>query len=97
MALQYCGIANDRIAAAAERNPIKYGLHTPGTNIPFISEEEARHRKPDYMLVLPWHFLKEMVPREAEYLMAGGKFIVPLPEVRVIDATHLEKWKQIAA
>ena len=52
--------------------------------IPIISEEEARKLKPDYMLVLPYYFLDEMLKREKEYLNAGGKFIIPLPELKII-------------
>ena len=52
--------------------------------IPVISEEESRAMRPDYYLVLPWHFLDEFLERENPYLEEGGSFIIPLPEVRVI-------------
>lgn len=84
--LQYYGLDNSVITAAAERNPDKWGKRTVATNIPIISEEEARAAKPDYFLILPWHFLKEFRQREAEYLNSGGKFIVPLPEFKIIGA-----------
>ncbi len=89
--LQYCGLDASLIKAAAERNPYKWGKKTVGTLIPIISEEQARSEKPDYFLVLPWHFLKEFISREAGYLKNGGKFIVPLPEFKIIDAEALEK------
>lgn len=82
--LQFCGLDSSLIPAAAERNPMKWGKRTIATNIAIISEEEARSRKPDYFLVLPWHFLDEFKEREADYLKAGGKFIVPLPEPRIV-------------
>ena len=82
--LQYCDLDHTLIVAAAERNPDKWGRKTVGTLIPIVSEEEARTAKPDYFLVLPWQFLDEFVKREAAYLSGGGKFIVPLPEFRVI-------------
>ena len=82
--LQYCGIDNTAIEAIAERNPSKWGLITSGTHIPIISEEEARGRKPDYLLVLPWQFKKEFVQREAGYLKGGGKMIFPLPWPAVV-------------
>lgn len=85
--LQYFGLDNSVIAAAAERNPDKWGKHTVGTNIPIISEDEARAAKPDYFLVLPWHFLKEFLVREKEYLDNGGKFIVPLPKFQIISTS----------
>jgi NDP-4-keto-2,6-dideoxyhexose 3-C-methyltransferase len=83
--LQYVGLDKSVIPYAADRNPDKWGSETIATGIPIISEEESRAMKPDYYLVLPWHFLDEFVERESEYLSGGGKFIVPLPEVRVID------------
>ena len=89
--LQFYGIDNQLIAKAADRNPDKWGLKTPITNISIVSEEEARTDKPDYFLVLPWHFIKGFVKREKEYLNNGGHFIVPLPEVRVINANGYKK------
>jgi hypothetical protein len=83
--LQVSGLA-PYITAAAERNPDKWGKFTVGTEIPIISEQEARDQKPDYFLVLPWHFLDEFVERERTYLEAGGAFIVPLPEFRIVRA-----------
>lgn len=82
--LQFFNLDNKIITAAAERNADKWGKFTVGTNIPIISEAEARARRPDYFFVLPWHFLKEFKEREAEFLRGGGKFIVPLPSFRVI-------------
>jgi hypothetical protein len=82
--LQYFNLDNTLIDAIAERSPYKYGLKTIGTNIPILSEEEVRDMNPDYMLVLPWHFIKEFVKREDEFLSKGGKFIVPCPEFEII-------------
>lgn len=82
--LQYFGLDNTLIDAIAERSPYKFGLKTIGTNIPILSEEEVRAMKPDYMLVLPWHFINEFIEREKEYLSNGGKFIVPCPKFQVI-------------
>jgi len=84
--LQCTGLDHTLIKAAAERNPDKWGRFTVGTGIPIMSEDEVRAMKPDYMLVLPWHFLDEFIKREAEYLQSGGKFIVPLPEFRIVGA-----------
>lgn len=82
--LQYFGLDNSVINAAAERNPDKWGMVTVGTRIPIISEAEARAAKPDYFLVLPWHFIEEFKAREHEYLSSTGKFIVPLPQFVLI-------------
>ncbi len=82
--LQYAGIDHNDIEAAADRNPDKWGSETIATRIPIISEEQSRAMNPDYYLALPWHFLDEFIEREQEFLQRGGKFIVPLPEVRVV-------------
>ena len=82
--LQFCGFTTDDIAAIAEVNPEKYGRVTPGTNIPIISEADAHAMKPDYYLVLPWHFKEGIIRREKEYLNGGGKFIFPFPEIEII-------------
>jgi NDP-4-keto-2,6-dideoxyhexose 3-C-methyltransferase len=82
--LQYFGLDSSLIEAAADRNPDKWGRVTPGTRIPIISEEQARKSNPDYFLVLPWHFLDEFREREKDYLLAGGRFIVPLPHFALI-------------
>ena len=82
--LQYFGLDHTLIAAAAERNPDKWGKVTVGTRIPIVSEEQARADKPDYFLVLPWHFLPEFKAREKQYLLSGGRFIVPMPHFTLI-------------
>jgi SAM-dependent methyltransferase len=82
--LQWCKIDNKIVDYAAERNPDKFGAHTLGTNIPIISEEESRAMKPDYYLVLPWHFRDEFVEREKETLRKGTSFIFPLPKIEVL-------------
>jgi hypothetical protein len=82
--LQYFGIDHTTIAAAAERNPDKWGKVTVGTRIPIVSEDRARQMAPDYFLVLPWHFLEEFMAREQPFLRRGGRFIVPLPHFSLI-------------
>jgi NDP-4-keto-2,6-dideoxyhexose 3-C-methyltransferase len=82
--LQYFGLDRSLIRGAAERNPDKWGRETVGTRIPIVSEEEARNARPDYFLVLPWHFMEEFQAREEAYLLGGGRFIVPLPRFSLI-------------
>ncbi|MDB5974303.1 MAG: putative S-adenosyl-dependent methyltransferase [Nevskia sp.] len=82
--LQFCGLSAKDIPAIAEVNPDKFGCVTPGSHIPIISEEEARAMKPDYFLVLPWHFKEGILRREKEFLNQGGKFIFPFPEIEII-------------
>jgi hypothetical protein len=82
--LQWFGLDETLIDGIAERSPAKFGLKTAGSNIPIASEEEMRAAKPDYLLVLPWHFIAEFRRREQDYLKNGGAFIVPCPAFEVI-------------
>ena len=82
--LQWCGFTSDDITAIGEVNSDKFGCVTPGTNIPIISEEEVKSNKPDYLIVLPWHFKNGIIQREKEYMNSGGKFIFPLPYIQII-------------
>lgn len=82
--LQWCGINNAIIDFASDRNPDKNGAKTLGTDIPIISEEKSREMKPDYYLVLPWHFKKEFLIREKKAMNNGIGMIFPLPIVEVV-------------
>ena len=82
--LQFCGITEKHLAAIAEVNPDKFGAFTPGTRIPIVSEADARAMKPDYFLVLPWHFKDGILKREQEFLNQGGKMIFPFPEIEIV-------------
>ena len=82
--LQFCGLTPAHLPAIAEVNPDKFGSFTPGTRIPILSEAEAHALRPDYLLVLPWHFRKNLLQREAAYLQRGGRMIFPLPEIEII-------------
>ncbi len=82
--LQYFNIDNKKINFAAERNKNKYGLVTPGSKIKIISEKTSRTMKPDYYLVLPWHFKNEILKREKRILNKGTKFIFPLPNFDIV-------------
>lgn len=82
--LNYCQIGADLLDYAAEKNPLKQGLYTPGMHIPVIAEEQARENQPDYYLVLPWNFLDEFLQKERGFRENGGKFIVPIPEPYII-------------
>jgi SAM-dependent methyltransferase len=87
--LQYFGLTSKHITAIAERSEAKWGKKTVGSEIPIWSEADVRAAQPDYMLVLPWHFIDEFVERERAYLEAGGAFIVPCPEFKVITKEDL--------
>ena len=81
--LQYYNISNLDIDYVADRNPLKHNLYTPGSKIKIISENESRKMKPDYYIVLPWHFKFEILKREKKTIKNGSKFIFPLPNLKI--------------
>lgn len=82
--LQFFGLDETLIDGIADKNFQKWGKKTIGTNITIYSEEEMRISKPDYLLVLPWQFIDEFKEREKDFLLQGGKFIVPCPKFEII-------------
>jgi len=79
--LQYCGLTQTDIACIGDVNPDKYGCYTPGTWLPIISEDEALDMKPDYLIILPWHFEKFFTECKK---FSGYSLVLPLPEIRVL-------------
>jgi len=83
--LNFCGIGPELVELATEVNQFKIGKLTPGTHIPIV-EEESVTAQPDYYLLLSWNFLDFFRQKYAGFLESGGKFIVPHPNVRVIES-----------
>ena len=79
--LQYFGITNKQIKFIADRNKLKFNKFTPGSCIKIVSEQLSRKLRPDFFLVLPWHFKNEILRRENEIRKKGTKFIFPLPQI----------------
>jgi NDP-4-keto-2,6-dideoxyhexose 3-C-methyltransferase len=79
--LQYCGLTTKQVECVGEVNPEKFGCYTPGTWLPIIPEEELLAKKPDYMIVLPWHFRKFFT---SNIKFSGMSLVFPLPEVEVV-------------
>jgi hypothetical protein len=82
--LNYCGIRTDFIDYTVDRNPYKQGKLLPGTHIPILHPDRIRETRPDYLLILPWNFKDEIMEQMAHIREWGGKFVVPIPEVRVM-------------
>ena len=82
--LQYFGIDKKYLDVISDRNPKKNGFYTPNFKIKIVKEEYSRNLKPDYYLVLPWHFKNEILKRELKIRKLGTKFIFPLPTLKVI-------------
>jgi len=81
--LQYCGLTEKDLPAIGEVNADKAGCFTPGSEIPIVSEEDAKAQKPDQLLVLPWGYRDSFIEREHEYLANGGTLVFPLPQLEI--------------
>ena len=81
--LNYCGIRSDLLTYTVDRNPYKQGKFLPGSHIPIYSPERIEETKPDYVLVLPWNLKDEIMQQLAYIREWGGRFVVPIPMVRV--------------
>lgn len=90
--LNYCGITPGYLTAIGDRNPEKDGLVTPGTRIPIISHGELRRSNPDYLFVLIWHFRREVIQDEIDFLKRGGKMIFSLPRLHIVDIDNYERY-----
>lgn len=82
--LNYCGIRTDFLDFTVDRNPYKQGKYTPGTHIPILAPEAIISARPDFVLLLPWNLEAEIVASMPAVKSWGGRFVVPIPEVRVI-------------
>jgi SAM-dependent methyltransferase len=82
--LNYCGIRTDFLDFTVDRNPYKQGKFTPGTHIPIFPPERIGEEKPDYVLILPWNFKDEIIAQLGYIRSWGGRFVVPIPEVKVL-------------
>jgi SAM-dependent methyltransferase len=83
--LNYCGIRTDFIDFTVDRNAYKQGKYLPGTHIPIHVPERIAEVKPDYVLILPWNLQDEIVKQISFIREWGGRFVVPIPEVRVVE------------
>ena len=82
--LNYCGIKNDLIEFTVDISPHKQGMYLPGTHIPIHEPKFIRKNKPDYVMILAWN-LKEEIMEQMNFIREwGGKFVIPIPNVRVI-------------
>ena len=82
--LGFLDIGPELLPYIVDKSPLKQGLYTPGTHIPVVQPERLLADQPDYVLLLAWNFVDEIVAQQAEYQRRGGKFMVPVPEVRVL-------------
>ena len=82
--LNYCGVRTDFLDYTVDRSPHKQGRYLPGTRIPIHAPDRLRETRPDYVLILPWNLEEEIVEQMADVRSWGGRFVVAVPEVRVL-------------
>jgi len=82
--LSYLEVGPETLTYIADRSPLKQGRYTPGSHIPVVPAERLVADQPDYVLLLAWNFADEIMQQQHEYRSRGGKFIIPVPNVRVI-------------
>jgi SAM-dependent methyltransferase len=87
--LNYCGVGTDVIDYACDINPFKHGRFTPGTHIPIYGPAKIKETKPDMLLVLPWNIEEEIVGQLAYVADWGGRFLIPIPEARIVEAVSV--------
>src|SRR5712664_274739 len=81
--LNYCAIRTDFLAYTVDRNPFKHGRFLPGTHVPIYPTDRIRETRPDFVLILPWNLKEEIIKQNAFIREWGGKFVVPIPEVKI--------------
>src|ERR1700733_5311132 len=83
--LNFCGIRSDFLEFTVDKSPQKQGMFLPGTHIPIAAPEKIFETKPNYVLILPWNLRNEITSQMAGITAWGGKFVVPIPQVRILD------------
>jgi len=82
--LNYFGIGADLLEFVVDRSTEKQGRFTPGTHLPILAPDHLKRDRPDYLLLLAWNFLDEILAQQQEFRAQGGRFVVPVPDVRIV-------------
>jgi hypothetical protein len=82
--LNYCGVGTNLVTYTVDKSPLKVGLYTPGMHLPVLPASTLLERQPDYTMILAWNFADEIMSQQEKYRQRGGKFIIPIPEPRIV-------------
>ena len=82
--LNYCGIGQETLDFVVDRSTHKQGRHMPGVRLPIYPPQMLQESRPDYVLLLTWNFAEEILSQQAAYRQAGGQFIIPIPELKIV-------------
>ena len=86
--IQYCNIDNKLLDYIIDDAPMKHGYYTPGSHLKIKSRDSLKEKLPDYILIFAWSFFSEIIEKNIDYLNKGVKFIIPLPEVKIIFSQY---------
>lgn len=82
--LNYCGIDSNSVKYIVDETPTKQGLLTPGSHIPIVPMSRLENDPPDYLLILAWNFVEEIMEKTKQFKVQGGKYIVPIPQIQIV-------------
>jgi hypothetical protein len=82
--MHHFGLGRESLDFIVDDSPLKQGLFTPGLHVPVVASSAIAERRPDYLLILAWNFARSIIEKQGRFAAAGGRFIIPVPDLEVI-------------